>query len=106
MAEAFSVVPKDLSDDASTWRDWRDDLEAIGDGVPTIGDGLQAWDFSQLPGASQVFDPYSSVSQTLATELEAGVKELGGIASKLDGVSDAYATTEQENVDAINAATA
>ncbi|MFN3865798.1 MAG: hypothetical protein ACK4MD_03690 [Demequina sp.] len=106
MADDVSVTPSALDTDAETWREWAQTVKTAGEAVPTVGADLTALDFSILPGAQDVAQAYATAASTLAQDLSSGAAAMEAAADKLEGVRRIYETTEQETLDAIEAALA
>lgn len=98
MVEAFAVVTTALDTDAGVWEGWGGKLEAAGEAVPTVGNGISAPDFSLLPGAQDVMNAYATASATFAQQLGLGARQFTGISAKLKASAARYEAAEQANL--------
>lgn len=101
MVDAFTVDPDALDKDATTWRDWKSDLEKISDGIPISGSDFDPLAFSILPGASDVRNAYDSVTNALKQSIDVGIAQFDGFNQKLTKVATLYREAERANVEAI-----
>lgn len=101
MTDGYVVNPDALRDDANIYfSDWKGDLDAIRDAVP---DSLSSSDFSNIPGAQDIYTLFTAKADQLVTYVNNGSKQMDVFARTLLLTARDYMIAENYSTEEVNA---
>jgi hypothetical protein len=102
VGDGYEVDPAALERDALVFDEWSKVLDSARQAIPL---DLNPLDFSQIPGAQEVFEAYQTAAMALSDYIDDGSTTFDGFARTLLKTVERYMEDENYSVEDINRVT-